>query len=223
MRKLFLVTVLILCCVFFTEWYFLLPSAFHTTQVILYPTELQQNDFVAEEYLESAIDSLSYSYPIGILTHRPNLLENLLVSLQESGVNIQESVSLFFQHKSHHAIIPVAQKYNLTYYDANEMKLRSFYKFVLESLFDNNPWSNYSIIFEDDLIVSKDFLHVFNTLIGVMDNDPSVFCVSGWYDGGHPAQIPLEQEADIDNPLLIEGERSEIILRVNHFAGESPK
>jgi hypothetical protein len=182
---------------------------------------ITNNATIEEEEFQNttACNSTSRFVPIAILTHRPKMLEQVLTSLKESGVNVRETVSLFYQSKVQHLIIPVAQKYKLRHYCTEATVLTAVYKFVLETLFDENPYSNYSIILEDDLIVSRDFKHYFEVLIGVMDSDPSVFCVSCWYDGGYPALIPSQSLADVDNPLLPHGSKTEIILRVQHFAG----
>ena len=58
------------------------------------------------------------------------------------------------------------------------------YKFSLNAAFDRFPDAPAIIILEDDLHVSPDFVDWFAAAGGVLEKDPSLWCVSAWNDNG---------------------------------------
>eukprot|EP01084_Bolivina_argentea_P274420 467742_1 len=66
-------------------------------------------------------------------------------------------------------------------------KISAHYKFAFEYLFDTLNYDK-AIALEDDMEVSPDFFSYFESVGKWMDEDSSIFCVSGWNDYG---QRPL--------------------------------
>ena len=60
--------------------------------------------------------------------------------------------------------------------------IASHYKFALDSVF--NMHFSHVIVLEDDLIVSPDFLRMFEALAPILDGDSSVMCISSFNDNG---------------------------------------
>jgi hypothetical protein len=60
--------------------------------------------------------------------------------------------------------------------------IASHYKFALDSVFEMGY--SHVIVIEDDLIVSPDFLRMFESLAPIMDRDPSIMCISSFNDNG---------------------------------------
>ncbi|KAJ4456136.1 hypothetical protein; 3-mannosyl-glycoprotein 2-beta-N-acetylglucosaminyltransferase [Paratrimastix pyriformis] len=63
--------------------------------------------------------------------------------------------------------------------------LAQHYKWALDKLFFDFGHSHV-IIFEDDMIFSPDILQYFEQLGGLLDADPTLWCVSTWNDNGFP-------------------------------------
>jgi alpha-1,3-mannosyl-glycoprotein beta-1,2-N-acetylglucosaminyltransferase len=60
--------------------------------------------------------------------------------------------------------------------------IASHYKFALDSVFGMGL--SHAIVLEDDLLVSPDFLRMFEALAPILDRDSSVMCVSSFNDNG---------------------------------------
>jgi hypothetical protein len=60
--------------------------------------------------------------------------------------------------------------------------IASHYKFALDSVFGMGYF--HAIVLEDDLLVSPDFLRMFEALAPVLDRDSSVMCISSFNDNG---------------------------------------
>ena len=60
--------------------------------------------------------------------------------------------------------------------------IASHYKFALDSVFAMGL--SHAIVLEDDLLVSPDFLRMFEALAPVLDADSSVMCISSFNDNG---------------------------------------
>lgn len=56
------------------------------------------------------------------------------------------------------------------------------YKKSLTASFDRYPDANYLVILEEDLDISVDILSYFKQLLPVLENDPSLYCISAWND-----------------------------------------
>ncbi|CAL4172748.1 unnamed protein product, partial [Meganyctiphanes norvegica] len=66
------------------------------------------------------------------------------------------------------------------------------YRWALNTTFSLFPSTNKAIILEDDLLTSPDFFSYFNQTSWLLDQDPSLFCISAWNDLGsmHVARHP---------------------------------
>ena len=60
--------------------------------------------------------------------------------------------------------------------------IASHYKFALDSVF--NMGLSHVIVLEDDLLVSPDFLRMFEALAPILDTDSSIMCISSFNDNG---------------------------------------
>lgn len=61
-------------------------------------------------------------------------------------------------------------------------------KFILDYSFLLYNY-DYTILLEDDLLPSTDFLNVFSQLEHFLYQDPTVFCISAWNDNGRKGQV----------------------------------
>ncbi|PRP75643.1 alpha-1,3-mannosyl-glycoprotein 2-beta-N-acetylglucosaminyltransferase-like isoform 1 [Planoprotostelium fungivorum] len=66
--------------------------------------------------------------------------------------------------------------------------LSEHYKFGLQTAFERLLFDNV-IILEDDLQIAPDFFSYFVRLAPLLDEDPSIFCVSAWNDNGRKEYI----------------------------------
>eukprot|EP00455_Lapot_gusevi_P026056 TRINITY_DN2748_c0_g1_i2.p1 TRINITY_DN2748_c0_g1~~TRINITY_DN2748_c0_g1_i2.p1 ORF type:complete len:455 (+),score=83.81 TRINITY_DN2748_c0_g1_i2:75-1439(+) len=71
------------------------------------------------------------------------------------------------------------QPHFLSYY-----KIASHYEFGLGQIFDQYGFKKL-IILEDDMDVAPDFFSYFRSTAPLLDQDPTLFCVSAWNDNGH--------------------------------------
>jgi alpha-1,3-mannosyl-glycoprotein beta-1,2-N-acetylglucosaminyltransferase len=62
--------------------------------------------------------------------------------------------------------------------------LSQHYQWAINQVFEADPAYTRIIILEEDLEVSPDFFSFFRRLSPYLDNDPYVFCISGWNDNG---------------------------------------
>lgn len=61
-------------------------------------------------------------------------------------------------------------------------RISQHYKASLTATFNLYPDAQYAIILEEDLDVSPDFFHYFSQTMHLLDEDPSLFCISAWND-----------------------------------------
>ena len=57
------------------------------------------------------------------------------------------------------------------------------YKLALDALFKGRGHSHV-IILEDDIVVTRDFFQMFESLAPLLDADPTLWCISSWNDNG---------------------------------------
>jgi len=58
------------------------------------------------------------------------------------------------------------------------------YKFVLTHVFEHERYTH-AILVEEDMVVSRDFLQLFINTAPLLDQDPTLMCVSSWNDNGY--------------------------------------
>nr|XP_046914678.1 protein O-linked-mannose beta-1,2-N-acetylglucosaminyltransferase 1-like [Dermatophagoides farinae] len=71
-------------------------------------------------------------------------------------------------------------------------RISQHYKASLTATFNLFPDAEYAIILEEDLDVSPDFFSYFGQTMPLLEQDPSLYCVSAWNDQGyeHTSQDP---------------------------------
>lgn len=71
-------------------------------------------------------------------------------------------------------------------------RISQHYKASLTATFNLFPDAEYAIVLEEDLDVSPDFLSYFAQTIHLLEDDPTLYCVSAWNDQGyeHTARDP---------------------------------
>jgi alpha-1,3-mannosyl-glycoprotein beta-1,2-N-acetylglucosaminyltransferase len=56
------------------------------------------------------------------------------------------------------------------------------FQWSLDRVFENGH--SHMIVMEDDLLASPDFLAYFEQTRGLLDSDPTIWCISSWHDNG---------------------------------------
>ena len=64
-------------------------------------------------------------------------------------------------------------------------RISQHYKASLTATFNLFPDAEYAIILEEDLDVSSDFFSYFGQTMHLLDEDPTLYCVSAWNDQGY--------------------------------------
>ncbi|WAR23362.1 PMGT1-like protein [Mya arenaria] len=116
-----------------------------------------------------------------IASNRPAYLYRMLRRLlQTSGVPVDKITEpldvtrLFNIRGIQHA--PLGQK---------NARIAQHYKASLTATFNFFPDSGYVIIIEEDLDVSPDFFLYFQQTMHLLDEDPTLYCISAWNDQGY--------------------------------------
>ncbi|VDO37829.1 unnamed protein product [Haemonchus placei] len=111
-------------------------------------------------------------------------------------------VICMFKHKSAqeaHVVVPKNHHRFATYY-----YIARHYKLALEHVFDTLG-HNSAILLEDDLDIAVDFFEYFLATRYLLDEDPTLFCVSAWNDNGK-----------VEN---IDAQASSLLYRTDFFPG----
>ena len=121
-------------------------------------------------------------------------------------------------------------------------RISQHYKSSLSSTFQIFPRAKYTIVLEEDLDVSPDFFGYFSQTVRLLDEDPSLYCISAWNDQGYehtsadPSKIyrvetmpglgwilkkslykeELEARWPTPDKVSIEGARANIIRRIHN-------
>ncbi|KAI8774128.1 protein O-linked-mannose beta-1,2-N-acetylglucosaminyltransferase 1 [Biomphalaria glabrata] len=64
-------------------------------------------------------------------------------------------------------------------------RISQHYKASLTATFNLHPKAQYAIVVEEDLTVSPDFFNFFSQTKHLLDEDPSLYCISAWNDQGY--------------------------------------
>ena len=137
------------------------------------------------------------SFPILVLTHnRPKLLEKTLTSLlQVRGVHKDR---IFIAQDGHDpAVLNVVRKFGLKVdihdnpkvngppWKVGAVKIARHYKWSLSRMFDVfDTETPATIVVEDDLLFSPDFLEYFHAVAPLVESDPTLWAASSWNDNG---------------------------------------
>ncbi len=75
---------------------------------------------------------------------------------------------------------------------AKNARISQHYKASLTATFNLFPDAEYAIVLEEDLDVAPDFFSYFAQTMGLLEEDPTLYCVSAWNDQGyeHTARDP---------------------------------
>ncbi|KAK7078239.1 Protein O-linked-mannose beta-1,2-N-acetylglucosaminyltransferase 1, partial [Halocaridina rubra] len=72
-------------------------------------------------------------------------------------------------------------------------RISDHYRFSITQAFSHFPKASKAILLEEDLLVAPDFFSYFNQTAWLLDEDPSLWCISAWNDlsGLHVAHDPM--------------------------------
>eukprot|EP00931_Biecheleriopsis_adriatica_P059771 TRINITY_DN35823_c0_g1_i1.p1 TRINITY_DN35823_c0_g1~~TRINITY_DN35823_c0_g1_i1.p1 ORF type:complete len:745 (+),score=122.68 TRINITY_DN35823_c0_g1_i1:34-2235(+) len=72
-------------------------------------------------------------------------------------------------------------------------KISEHFRFALEESFVRQGFE-YAVFLENDLLAAPDFLWYFRSTAWLLEEDPSLFCVSAWNDNGFPGLVSDEKK-----------------------------
>ena len=64
-------------------------------------------------------------------------------------------------------------------------RISQHYKASLTAVFNIYPKAKHAIVLEEDLDVSPDFFSYVSQTVRVLDEDPTLYCISAWNDQGY--------------------------------------
>ncbi|XGW22635.1 hypothetical protein V3C99_005112 [Haemonchus contortus] len=123
------------------------------------------------------------------------------IAVQRAVAEFRDEVQ-YVKHKSAqeaHVVVPKNHHRFATYY-----YIARHYKLALEHVFDTLG-HNSAILLEDDLDIAVDFFEYFLATRYLLDEDPTLFCVSAWNDNGK-----------VEN---IDAQASSLLYRTDFFPG----
>ncbi|UXI22881.1 serotonin receptor [Sarcoptes scabiei] len=109
---------------------------------------------------------------------------------------------LYSKTIDHHLRYPFVNE-NIIFIDQSLRKFIGYYRisrhyrWAINESFQLGSNIKNLIIVEDDLSFSEDFLEYFLTMSLIMDQDPSIYCVSAWNDNGKVKLINSEGKASV--------------------------
>ena len=131
-----------------------------------------------------------HNVPVAIIaSNRPHYLYRMLQSLlAASGANpdmIVVFIDGFFEET-----LAVARLFGLRGVQhapvgAGTARISQHYKISLSAIFSMYPRASHAIVLEEDLDVSPDFFSYFSQTLGLLVEDPSLYCISAWNDLGY--------------------------------------
>lgn len=132
--------------------------------------------YMRDEYLRRCLDTL--------FKYLPNNQFRLFVSQDgnhEPVAQVVQSYNGKITHFQRERKIELPQKpvAKESYY-----AIAQHYKFGIDKVFDTDPSFKRIIILEEDIEIAPDFFDYFKALSPILDNDPSLMCVSAWNDNG---------------------------------------
>jgi len=88
--------------------------------------------------------------------------------------------------------IDIWRKTTIPVRKASVAKISEHFRFVLTEAFDRRRFE-YVVFLENDLVVAPDFLWLFRSTAWLLEEDPTLFCVSAWNDNGVAGQVSDER------------------------------
>ncbi|KAK4008597.1 hypothetical protein OUZ56_013731 [Daphnia magna] len=128
--------------------------------------------------------------PVAIIaSDRPRYLYRMLRSLLRVGGANKEMMTVFIDGY-YEEPMQVVRLFGLKGIQHKPLGIKNarisqHYKASLSTLFKQHPDSRHAILVEEDLDVAPDFFHYFSQLVHLLDEDPTLYCVSAWNDHGY--------------------------------------
>ncbi|XP_057375549.1 protein O-linked-mannose beta-1,2-N-acetylglucosaminyltransferase 1-like [Daphnia carinata] len=128
--------------------------------------------------------------PVAIIaSDRPRYLYRMLRSLLRAGGANKEMMTVFIDGY-YEEPMQVVRLFGLKGIQHKPLGIKNarisqHYKASLSTLFKQHPDSRHAILVEEDLDVAPDFFHYFSQLVHLLDEDPTLYCVSAWNDHGY--------------------------------------
>ncbi|KAL4439675.1 hypothetical protein ABPG75_002676 [Micractinium tetrahymenae] len=137
--------------------------------------------FNRARYLEQTLASLFKVHGADPANRRKFLL---FVSQDFNATGVQDVVEQhldklsYLQHYEEREPVTERKKEPVVYY-----RIANHYKFILKTMFDCFGFQRV-IILEDDMMLAPDFFSYFESTASLLDNDPTLYCISSWNDHG---------------------------------------
>ncbi|XP_034231426.1 protein O-linked-mannose beta-1,2-N-acetylglucosaminyltransferase 1-like [Thrips palmi] len=128
--------------------------------------------------------------PVAIIaSNRPHYLYRMLRSLLSARGAQPEMITVFIDGYFSEPM-EVTQLFGLrgvqhTPIGTKNARISQHYKAALTATFNLFPSAQHVIIVEEDLDVSPDFFSYFSQTVHLLDEDPSLYCISAWNDQGY--------------------------------------
>ncbi|XP_071522133.1 protein O-linked-mannose beta-1,2-N-acetylglucosaminyltransferase 1-like [Panulirus ornatus] len=139
---------------------------------------------------EPLLNNQVHDVPVAIIaSNRPHYLYRSLRSLLAApGVN-PDMITVFIDGY-YEEPLAVTKLFGLrgiqhTPLGVRNARIAQHYKASLTATFNIFPTARYAIILEEDLDVSPDFFSYFSQTLRLLEEDPTVYCVSAWNDQGY--------------------------------------
>lgn len=139
---------------------------------------------------EPLLNNQVHDVPVAIIaSNRPHYLYRSLRSLLAApGVN-PDMITVFIDGY-YEEPLAVTKLFGLrgiqhTPLGVRNARITQHYKASLTATFNIFPAARYAIILEEDLDVSPDFFSYFSQTLRLLEEDPTVYCISAWNDQGY--------------------------------------
>ena len=131
-----------------------------------------------------------HNVPVAIIaSNRPHYLYRMLRTLLSANGANPDMVTVFIDG-FYDEPLAVAELFGLRGVQhapigVRNARISQHYKSSLSSTFQIFPQAKYAIVLEEDLDVSPDFFGYFSQTVRLLDEDPSLYCISAWNDQGY--------------------------------------
>ena len=137
-----------------------------------------------------AINNQIHNIPVAIIaSNRPHYLHRMLQSLL-SARGADPDMIVVFIDGFFEETLAVAKLFGLRGVQhapvgTGTSRISQHYKISLSAIFSMYPRAPHAIVLEEDLDVSPDFFSYFSQTVGLLSQDPSIYCISAWNDLGY--------------------------------------
>jgi len=147
-------------------------------------------DFSPKQLIDSKVSDVPV---IIIACNRPNYLYNMLRSLLSTS-GVEKNMITVFVDGFYDEPLQVAKLFGLrvlhhTPVGQSNARISQHYKAALTATFSLFPDSEYAIVLEEDLDVSPDFFSYFSQTKHLLNEDPTIYCISAWNDQGYENKV----------------------------------